>query len=308
MGSERLEMTDTTVSKYRSNGDQVIVLREIAGEFNRLCVPLLILVLICTAAGIAAALLMKPVYRATVVMMPAVQNDEADRLRGFGGQLSGLAALAGVGGQDSVQAEEALAILKSRLFMERFIESQNLLPILFEGIWDATGNAWNVDDQSDIPTMSDAVTMLDGTVRSIIRDNSTGLLSMHIDWRNRDQAGEWANLMINMANRHLRDRAIDEAEKSIAYLETELGNTTSIEVRSAIYGLMENQIRNIMFANVLEEYAFKVIDPAVSPDADDFIRPNRPLLIVLGFVTGLFLAVAISLLAAIREKNFVPAG
>lgn len=41
-----------------------------------------------------------------------------------------------------------------------------------------------------------------------------------------------------------------------------------------------------MLANVRDEYAFKVIDPAVMPEYRDIVRPRRALMLALGLVMG----------------------
>ena len=56
----------------------------------------------------------------------------------------------------------------------------------------------------------------------------------------------------------------------------------------AINSLIESQINKIMLANVRKDYAFQVIDPAMSPSADSQLRPNRPLIVAVGIVLGFF--------------------
>jgi uncharacterized protein involved in exopolysaccharide biosynthesis len=84
----------------------------------------------------------------------------------------------------------------------------------------------------------------------------------------------------------LRQRAIDEAQASIDFLNAELTETSVVELRQALYRLLENQIKTVMFAKVRDQYAFKVIDPAVAPDADDVVRPRKRAMILLGAVFG----------------------
>jgi uncharacterized protein involved in exopolysaccharide biosynthesis len=145
--------------------------------------------------------------------------------------------------------------------------------------------------------------LLQNSIRTLNRDRNTGLISLHIDWFDPGQAAAWANDMVAMANRHLRDRAIQEAEESIKYLNNELERTNSLEIRSAIYKLMETEIQNIMYANVLDEYAFKIVDPAMSPEADDYIRPNRLVIIILSLMAGALLSVMLATAAAIRTAR-----
>ena len=95
----------------------------------------------------------------------------------------------------------------------------------------------------------------------------------------------WANELVSRINHHEKQLAIKEAEKSIAYLKEQLAKTSVVEMQQAIYQLMEAQTKKIMLANVRDQYAFKVIDPAVVPEKK--IKPNRKLIVVLGFMLGL---------------------
>jgi uncharacterized protein involved in exopolysaccharide biosynthesis len=254
-------------------------------------------------AGILVAVIMRPVYRATIVVVPAETMTGADKLAGLGGQLGGLAALAGAPVPSSIKIEEALAILESRQFAERFINAHSLLPLLFAGMWDSESQRWQVEGESEAPSIQDGMRLLQNSIRTLNRDRNTGLISLHIDWFDPVQAATWANNMVAMANRHLRDRAIQEAEESIKYLNNELERTNSLEIRSAIYKLMETEIQNIMYANVLDEYAFKIVDPAMSPEADDYIRPNRLVIIILSLMAGALLSVMLATAAAIRTAR-----
>ena len=154
-------MTDTMVRDQYSGGSQEIALSDISRAFSSIRTPLLLLILACGVLGVTAAFVMTPVFRATVLMAPARLGEDTNRLRGLGSQFGSLAAFAGVSYKESARNEEALAILKSRLFMERFIESQNLLPVLFEGLWDEERSSWDVSDPADIPSLADGIQIMD---------------------------------------------------------------------------------------------------------------------------------------------------
>ena len=53
-----------------------------------------------------------------------------------------------------------------------------------------------------------------------------------------------------------------------------------------------------MLAKVRDDYAFRVIDPAVTPEEGRFVRPKRLLLLAAGIVFGAFLCVFAVLLRA----------
>jgi uncharacterized protein involved in exopolysaccharide biosynthesis len=88
-------------------------------------------------------------------------------------------------------------------------------------------------------------------------------------------------------NKQLRTEAVEEAQKSVAYLEKQLSLTSSVEVQQAIYRLMEAQTKKQMVASTREEYAFQTIDPAVPPQ--EKAGPKRALIVIIGLMLGLAL-------------------
>jgi uncharacterized protein involved in exopolysaccharide biosynthesis len=243
-------------------------------------------VVLATALATAAAFVMKPKYLVEVVMIPVKADDARSALSGVVGQLGGLASLAGVALSGGGNKDENIEYLRSHDFTARFIEEENLLPVLFAKKWDARNGRWNVEDPEDVPTISDGVRLLD-RIRTVQEERRTGLVTLSLKWRDRELAARWANLMVERVNRDLRARAIAEAQASIDYLNAEIARTGVLELRESLYRLYENQVKTIMFAKVRSQYAFKVIDPAYVPDADRFVQPKRLPMILIGVLGGL---------------------
>jgi LPS O-antigen subunit length determinant protein (WzzB/FepE family) len=99
-------------------------------------------------------------------------------------------------------------------------------------------------------------------------------------------AADWANAYVAAANEVARRRAIEEATHMLKFLHEELGKTSVLGVQQGIYQLVETQINTIALANVRQEYAFRVVDPATAPDPDRPVRPIRPLIVALGAALG----------------------
>jgi uncharacterized protein involved in exopolysaccharide biosynthesis len=112
----------------------------------------------------------------------------------------------------------------------------------------------------------------------------------------REQVAIWANSLVRDANKLIRERALREAQQSIIQLEHELANTDMLDVKQVIYRLMENQLSTSTLANAREDYAFRIIDPAVAPEADDYVRPKRLLIIALSCLLGPALGFMLALL------------
>ncbi len=108
-----------------------------------------------TLLSVAVALLITPVYRAEVLMVP-VTSESVDNLSNLAGQFGGLTSLMGIDliGQRG-KAAEAVATLTSRSFAVQFIDEENLLPILFADQWDSENEQWQIKDPDDIPTLQD---------------------------------------------------------------------------------------------------------------------------------------------------------
>ena len=116
-----------------------------------------------------------------------------------------------------------------------------------------------------------------------------------------DQATAWANLIVAAINRHEKTRDVDKATNAIEYLQEQLSRTRLVEMQQVFYELIESQSRVIMRADVRDEYVFRVIDPAVSPDQR--FSPNRKRIAVLGALAGFSMAVLFVLCRSIINKN-----
>ena len=250
---------------------------------------ILSLAVIGALAAVVAAFVITPVYRAEVLMAPVTAERSGGGLAALAGQLGGIAALAGVklGTDDSTA--EAIAILRSRAFTEQFIERNNLMPVLYAEAWDQATGTWNVADAADTPTPWRAYGLFDKSIRSVVQDTETGLVTLTIDWVDPQVARDWANGLVEEVNANVRNRAIEQSKRSIDFLRDQLKVTTELELRAAVFGLMETEMKNAMLANVRTEFAFEVIDPAVVPEKRHW--PNRTLLAVLGLSAGLLLGV-----------------
>lgn len=238
------------------------------------------------AAFTAAAFLMTPVYRSTTILVPVTENRTSGMLGSALGQLGGLASIAGLNltGQGS-ETEEALAVLHSRQFTEAFIKDYNLLPKLYSKRWDAVNHKWK-GDPDKVPTLGKAYKRFDKDVRSVIQDKKTNLVTLQIDWKDRNEAADWANELVRRLNEEMRARAIAKADASTGYLDKELAATTTTAARDAIGRLLETQIKQRMLANVTQEYAFRVVDRALPADRDDPVSPQKGLLFVVGLLIG----------------------
>jgi uncharacterized protein involved in exopolysaccharide biosynthesis len=168
------------------------------------------------------------------------------------------------------------------------IQKGNLLPILFSSKYDAAQKKWR-SPQSE-PSLEDGVEKFK-RISSITEDKDTGLLTVTVDWNDRFLATAWVQELIALANQNLRSTAIAETQKNITYLRGQLRQVQLESLRQAIGNLLEDNLNRAMSANAREDYAFKIIDSPIVPDADKQIYPIRKLELIAGFIVGALFAI-----------------
>jgi len=260
-----------------------------------------ITVLFAIVAGLAS-LVVTPRYQVTVVVLPASNDIGSSRGGGASSILSqvGLGSIAGLSSSDSGRKVEAVALLQSESLTQRFIAANNLLPVLFASRWDPVRRSWKSNDPADIPTLW-AASQRFGKIRSVDENRTSGLVTLRISWRDPTIATKWANDLIAMTNEYLRNKAIQESDRNVAYLNEQALKTNEVQVRQAIYSLLEEEFKKLMLARGNEEYALRVVDPAFAPDKPSY--PDPVIWVLIGVVLGFFVAVMIAFARSRGELN-----
>ena len=241
-----------------------------------------------------AALLMTPVYRAEVLLAPVDDPDDNQRTAASLGEFGGLATLAGLNLGSEDKRTESIATLRSRQFAERFIAERRLERVLFAELWDEAKERWKADAGDDIPTAGDVYERFDERVRKVREDRGTGLVRLVVEWRDPELAAQWANDLVASVNATLRQKTVEQSEKSITYLREQLARTSVVDLQQVLHRLVESEMKKAILANINKEYAFKIIDPAVV--ADKPVRPRKLAMLVVGTAAGGILGILLVLL------------
>ncbi len=238
------------------------------------------------AVGASLSWLIPPTYRATVLVAPVSRtatSGQFGRATSMIGRLSGLASLTGLA-NTTMKTAESIAILKSKALTRQYLTKNDLLPLIYANQWNAAKQKWNTRKAADIPTLWRATQYFDRKIFSVTTDTKTGLITVTIRWKNPYLAATWANGLVSMANRYLRTRSLAKTTRNIAYLNEQADKTDVVQLKRAIYELIQAQISKAMLAKGTKEYAFKVLDPAIAPQ-----KPSSPkplLWIFLAFAAG----------------------
>lgn len=304
-------------TQHITHADDEIDLRELfraiwAGKWL-----ILVVTSIFTAASIYYALKLPDIYKSEVTLAPVAEDSALKNP----GQLGGLAAMAGVnlgglGGGDKTGL--ALEILKSRDFIGRFIEQNDLyVPIMAAVGWNRGEDRLLLDPKiydehtkqwvreikppykpkpSKLETYEEFEKLL-----MVEEDKATNMITLSIKHYSPFLAKKWADKIVNAINEEMRVRELTEAEKSIAYLNNQINQTNLADIRTMLFSLIEEQNKTLMLANVRDEYVFKTVDPAVV--AEKKHEPRRLIIVlIVGFIS-MFISIFFVLVRYFNSKD-----
>jgi uncharacterized protein involved in exopolysaccharide biosynthesis len=255
------------------------------------------------------------VYLAESVLAPLPTGVDTQGIEGLGSSLGGIASLVGLSGKTGASdIDQNIAILRSRALTERFTSQYQVATVLFADRWDKAAGRWKKGSPNPImfrvshllrslsgdvehvrpsdgsPTPDEIYRAFD-KVRSVDRDLKTGLIRLGMKWHDPFNAATWASEYAKSANDYIRAQKISEAELSLKYLEEQIRKTSLTEIHDALYKLVESETKQSMIANVREEFAFRVIDPARAPELR--LSPKRAILLAIGLTGGFMLGLGI---------------
>lgn len=267
-----------------------------------------------SVAAVFYALSLPNIYKSEVTLAPAGESGGLN----IPGQLGGLAALAGVnlGGKGGDKTALALEILKSREFLGRFIEENDLyVPIMAAKGWDRASDKLLIDPEiyneetkqwvrevqepfKPKPSVLEAIEEFEKNF-NVRQDKTSSIVNLSVEHFSPLIAKELADKLVISINENLRKRDIEEAEKSIEYLNKKIQQTTLADVRTMLFSLIEEQTKTLMLANVRNEYVFKTLDTAVVSEKKS--KPARALICILALTLGFMLG---CIFVVVRHFNF----
>lgn len=279
------------------------------------------------SAGIGAGLLsilivlaQPNVYRSDAILS-STSEAGASSLGGMANQLGSLASLAGVnfGGRSGLDnATLAIETLKSRVFLTDFIKRHELVvPIMAAKAWDTAKQEWVIDPDifntseqkwirkakgsSSLEPSDLEVYKVFSQMVSINQDKKTQIITLSVESLSPVFAQKWANDLILDINAYIKQKDVQQAEKSIKYLSDEINATAITYMQTVLYQLIEEQKKTVMLASVRDGYVFQVIDPPVIPE--EKTRPKRAVIVVLSLIAALLVGVVVVLIENSLKKN-----
>jgi len=277
---------------------------------------IIVTTILFSVAAVFYALSLPNIYKSEVTLAPV---SEESSLR-IPGQLGGLAALAGVnlgGLSGGDKSGLALEILKSRDFISRFIEENDLYAeiVAAKGWNRSTGEIFFDPKKYDVnskkwvrkikapykakPSNQEAFEEFK-KIFNVSKDKSSGMIKLSIQHYSPYLAKKWTDKLVYEINEEMRNRDLAEAELSITYLNKQIESTNIADVRAMLFSLIEEQTKTVMLAKVREEYVLKTIDPSVASEKK--FKPSRALIVIFVVVFSMLFSILIVSLRFFLKK------
>lgn len=256
----------------------------------------LVVFFLCTVGCLGASYLLPKSYDASVLVSISSEVSASGQLGGVSSQIGGLASILGVSADAGGLRAVALATLQSDQLTRSYIEDKGLVQVLFSRLWDAEKGVWKESDSKKAPTVWAATKYFGAKVRSVTENAKSGLITLTIRWSDPVLAAAWANELVATTNRYLREQAIVDTQRNIEYLTQQIAGTNVVSLQQSLYGLMEAEIKKQMLARGNDEYAFKVIDPAVVAEVQ--ASPKPKVWLMIGILLGAMVSIGLAIVRA----------
>ena len=160
------------------------------------------------------------------------------------------------------------------------------LLVIDDELYDQQRNKWVRDvNPPRTPKPSSQEAYKEFLTRLRVNQNkSNGLVSISIEFYSPSIARQWVSWLVEDINTTLKQKEVDEARRSIEYLENQLKETALSEMKSVFYQLIEEQTKTIMLSEVRDEYVFATVDVAVEPEVKT--GPQRVIIVIVSGILG----------------------
>lgn len=262
--------------------------------------------------ALGIALYLPDLYRSETKLSPVNQTAGGDAA-GLGG-LAAFGSLVGVnvGSGEVAQVDLALAILRSRKFINDFVERRKLVvPLMAASGWnnetgklllemdvyDSTKGVWlNLkNSQNSEPTEAEIYEKFK-EILDVDRDGETGIVTVSVTYYSPEIAQRWLNYLIHDLNVTMRRDKMLKMDKALAFLERRIRENEIIAMNAPMQALYVSQLRERMLIDAQDEYALETVDPANLPSLK--YSPNRKLIVIVGAFFGVLVGILIAIIVS----------
>ena len=281
----------------------IINVSAIIASISQRAVPIVVVTLAISAATFGWMLMLPEQYQAEVHLI-STNNDEQLSFGGAGGDLGGIASLAGFDsrlGSDSRLDRLALDVIQTHSFAADFLSNQpSLIPLLIaiQG-WDLESSTVEFDDSlysPDTGWVNEPITEIKKLEQlwsavyqfekrlEVTESSTTNMVTLAFEHESPSVAANVLEQLQLKINSQMRESVIQDSKRNIENLTEEATNTSVADLKAVFYRLIEEQTKTLMLASSSREFVFKKATPILMP-----VSPSGPprvlVTIILGFMT-----------------------
>lgn len=261
------------------------------------------------------ALNLPSVYEGRGVYAPAQKQNSGS----LGGQLGGLASLAGVNlaSGENNDINQAMVLVRSWPFLSSFIKKYDLKPFIMavdgwdfekneivwnEELYDPATGQWILDTngKQTEPSSFEAYKKFSNML-SVSKDTKTSLITIGIEYYVPGLSASWVNMIVQEINDHFKKRDKLSAVNKIEYLNLKIADTGIAEMHTVLYSMIEAQTKILMLAEVSDEYLIETVVPVKIPE--EASGPNRLVILIVGSVLGCVFSIVVLIFIYISKKE-----
>ncbi len=278
---------------------------------------ILILSSIFAVSSVIFALSIPDKYTSYTLVMPKEsQSQNSSMTSGLGN----IARLTGVPIQNNETDKSRLGIeiLKSRNFVSNFINNRDIkIDLMASNGWNRKENILNYDSRlfdqntknwinvnkkdSKEPTLQEAYKFWMESVFEINKDKATGFITISIKHFSPVISQRWSNWLIEDINNVMREKDLEEASKSLDFLNQKVLLNNNQDMQNLLYVLIQKEMETEMMAYANDDYVFSVIDPAIIPEVKS--EPSRSLICFIITLIGFLASLVIVMIKDIYFPN-----
>lgn len=197
--------------------------------------------------------------------------------------------------EDSVMGfNRKIETLRSRQYIEHFIDEHQLKPMIFPKRWDKKNAQWTVrtrkqgllgklftlfrEEETDRPTMpkepsmAKAVKIFQKKIR-IKKNIESGIITVRLKWKNAEQAAQLVNAFIEYGNVYIAQQEQEDMRAEISRLEAMLAQQKIPEMKKMLYENIQTLQSMLVTEDVRLTPAFDLLDAAWIPEKPIFKFP-----------------------------------
>ena len=271
--------------------NNILSIYEITEFILKKSIILVSIIITCAVVSLAYSFNVPNTYKSDIVVYPS----ESVKSQSQG--MQGLSSFIGLN-LDTTTSSTAknLAYLESKTFIIDFIKENNLLNIIFEDEWNESDKKW----KNETPSFLAAYASFTNKFLFIKENKTNGLITVSIITKDPEISSFLANQIVKDVNNFIRAKDLEETEKNMQFLREQLSLDLNIVSKTYISEILKSQTTKLMRANVTEDYAFVVIDPALAPL--NKYAPSKLKILISGISIGIVICFIFLLITAFKKE------